>query len=606
MKQIWCPVISAIMGGALSIMFSGCGSGSSCSSSLEERSPGNLGPAVNSPANDFATVVLPQGELLFTSDRHQDDEGFPVERVFRSTRVQGIWERAEELGSTSSDRMNEGTPAPRGEEHEVIFARSHDERKGGCGGADLFSARVESLTIVAEKNLGPRVNSSAWDAQPAVTPEGTLLVFASDRQGGRGGTDLWESRKEKNGEWGKAFPLPSPINSPGNEYSPSLTTYQRWICLVFASDGQPDGLGGLDLYYSLSEDGVTWTAPTNLSTVSSLFNSPADDAFPSFARARDTLYFASTREGGCGGFDLYAAPFALPSRRLEGTVRDSTTMKPLAFPSTVEIRSAEGGERRYTIAADAPGSTYSAAIPPGEYDLVASATECYPGTHTFVTIPPEGTTRKDLYLIPRPHEIVARIDLRSATIPFFVTGYYRLNTPDNLTRLRELLQGRLKGVRYIVTEEANSRQYDRYAAIVEQLFQDSIQMPMLREVFPKFRPGQGDYLQISITGYADPRDIAPGSLYVEDDVEFDRPSGQKAIIARNSPMNNLVLSQLRGYYAMRYIDSILATGSSSYKEYRRTNTIRYVVEGAGVDRAEIQYPARRRVRVEVTLKSGTP
>ena len=237
---------------------------------------------------------------------------------------------------------------------------------------------------------------------------------------------------------------------------------------------------------------------------------------------------------------------------------------------------------------------------------MAEAGECYPGTPTHVVIPPEGETHTDLYLIPRPHETVARIDLKSATIPFFVTGYYRLNTPENLLKLRDLLKGRLKGVRYIVTDEANSRDYDRYASIVARLFEDSIRKPMLREVFPKFRPQFGDYLQISITGYSDPRDIAPGSQYVEDEVEFDRINGEKTTILRNSVMNNFVLSQLRGYYAMQYIDRILGEASSSYKEYRRTNTIRYVVEGAGVDRADIEFPARRRVRVEVTLKSTSP
>ncbi|MGL1900655.1 MAG: hypothetical protein OCC49_00875 [Fibrobacterales bacterium] len=68
-------------------------------------------------------------------------------------------------------------------------------REGGYGGYDIWRARFdkEKRTFGEPINLGPSVNSSANDFRPIVIEYSVqnLLVFSSDREGGKGGFDLY-------------------------------------------------------------------------------------------------------------------------------------------------------------------------------------------------------------------------------------------------------------------------------------------------------------------------------------------------------------------------------------------------------------------------------
>jgi peptidoglycan-associated lipoprotein len=73
--------------------------------------------------------------------------------------------------------------------------------------------------------------------------------------------------------------------------------------MIFVSD-MAGGQGGNDLYYALYDgNSETWGSVTNLG---SDVNSPDDEMFPHI-RSNGDLYFASNRDGGMGGLDIYHA-----------------------------------------------------------------------------------------------------------------------------------------------------------------------------------------------------------------------------------------------------------------------------------------------------------
>lgn len=74
------------------------------------------------------------------------------------------------------------------------------------------------------------------------------------------------------------------------------------LTMYFASD-RPGGYGGFDLYYSVFKNG-TWTFPSNLGHQ---INTAGDELFPSVATVNgvDVLYFASDGRLGLGGLDIY-------------------------------------------------------------------------------------------------------------------------------------------------------------------------------------------------------------------------------------------------------------------------------------------------------------
>ena len=112
-------------------------------------------------------------------------------------------------------------------------------RENGRNSFDIYVAYRLSDTSWSEPvNLGAPVNTDGWEAQPAVSADGTRLYFASTREGGRGGSDIWFSyllRREADGRQLWSQPRCLYFNTGGDEMAPFL--YFDNKTLFFASDG---------------------------------------------------------------------------------------------------------------------------------------------------------------------------------------------------------------------------------------------------------------------------------------------------------------------------------------------------------------------------------
>ena len=81
---------------------------------------------------------------------------------------------------------------------------------------------------------------------------GRLMVFASDREGGHGGFDLWYSLYDAQG-WSEPVNFGDEINSEYDEFRPVVVSTEDGFfmndLMIFSSD-RPGGKGGFDLYYA--------------------------------------------------------------------------------------------------------------------------------------------------------------------------------------------------------------------------------------------------------------------------------------------------------------------------------------------------------------------
>jgi hypothetical protein len=139
---------------------------------------------------------------------------------------------------------------------------------------------------------------------PAINQEGTIIYFSSDKSGGYGGTDIYQS-KFQNGSWTKPVNLGAKINTAGNELFPSLDAEGT---LYYSSNGR-GGLGGLEIF---RVDPVT-SQPEN---VGHPINSSADDFGIVWEADLESGYFSSNRTGRDRIFkfhrDLQLAKAAVP------------------------------------------------------------------------------------------------------------------------------------------------------------------------------------------------------------------------------------------------------------------------------------------------------
>ncbi|MBX7227412.1 MAG: hypothetical protein K1X55_15365 [Chitinophagales bacterium] len=158
---------------------------------------------------------------------------------------------------------------------------------------------------------------------PAVNADGSVLYFSSNMPGGFGGYDLYEV-KQVNGVWGKPKNLGEDVNTKYDEVLPFIRQDGILKNHLYFSCNNPDGFGGWDIYecsYELDK----WT---NTEILPPPINSSGDDKSIVFDLNNYSGYFASNRNGGAGGYDIYRfEPYDL---KLEVSAVDKSNA-PLGF-----------------------------------------------------------------------------------------------------------------------------------------------------------------------------------------------------------------------------------------------------------------------------------
>ena len=168
--------------------------------------------------------------------------------------------------------------------------------KDGIIKLQIFSAEKVRDTWSNVKQL-PFNDKESNACHPAISVEGDMLYFSSDRPGGHGGMDIWVSRRLGD-EWGEPVNLGPEVNTEGEEVFPFVHADGS---LYFASNSHV-GFGGLDMF-STKKVGDSWSKPNNLNPP---FNSENDDFGFIIDRDKKNGYFSSNRVGGFGEDDIFS------------------------------------------------------------------------------------------------------------------------------------------------------------------------------------------------------------------------------------------------------------------------------------------------------------
>ena len=105
----------------------------------------------------------------------------------------------------------------------------------------IILTSANSVPIFKESVL----SSNSNDKCPSIN--GNIIVFASDRDGGYGGYDLYYSQFINN-QWSTPVNFGDKINSSSDEYRPITFSFFNYFDLMIFSSNRPGGKGGFDLY----------------------------------------------------------------------------------------------------------------------------------------------------------------------------------------------------------------------------------------------------------------------------------------------------------------------------------------------------------------------
>lgn len=181
----------------------------------------------------------------------------------------------------------EGSPFASSDGLTLFF---FSDRNGGSGSRDLWQAtRASTLDDFANPALVPGVNSAAMELLPWLSADGSTLWFVSTRNGGSGGSDIWEAvRSSPSGSFGAPRPR-ADLNTSAREEGFTLSADELTVILASTRDG-----GDLDLFIGTRAERSADFGPL---TLLGELSSPQDDMDPFLSADGRELYFVSSRDG---------------------------------------------------------------------------------------------------------------------------------------------------------------------------------------------------------------------------------------------------------------------------------------------------------------------
>ncbi len=209
----------------------------------------------------------------------------------------GVWSRPEVVEGGLNTEHDEGAAAFTPDGSTMYLARA--VRQDWPTTVEIYTSSRSEAKWSAPQKYEITADTLSNYTDPAVSPDGKWLYFASDMPGGQGGTDIWRiNLKDKHGTLENLGPQ---INTKGNERCPNMRTDSL---LYFSSDGHP-GMGGLDLFVAKlqprQEDDKFSLDRWEIENLGVPMNSTGDDFGITFGTGESGLF--SSNRGDARGYD---------------------------------------------------------------------------------------------------------------------------------------------------------------------------------------------------------------------------------------------------------------------------------------------------------------
>ncbi len=323
--------------------------------------PQNLGENINTPGREYFPSITVEDELVYTVQLQVGQKG--QEDLYSSRYLDGVWQRGTALPNINTAR-NEGAQSISADGNLLVFTVCN--RPGDLGSCDLYYARKVNGRWTAPQNMGAPINTGNWESQPSIGPNAQTLYFVRGGARGQGDKDIYKATLQKDGTWGTPQPVTA-LNTAYHEGSPSIHPDGR--TLYFSSEGHP-GMGGYDLFLSRRQADGTWGKPINLGYP---INTSEQEEALAVNRKGTVAYLASNRAGGMGSMDLYWFDLPetvrpMPITYVKGRVLHAHTKVPLSANVELVDLNTEQVISRLRTPKD---GQFLVCLPVGEYALRA-------------------------------------------------------------------------------------------------------------------------------------------------------------------------------------------------------------------------------------------
>jgi len=275
----------------------------------------NLGAKINSVHDDEGAVFFnDEKDIFFTSKRNpfasanEFTYGKEFEQIFVSKFENGEWELPNLLSSLN---LFEGSFVEASAQVSIVAVDKDEKSMILYKNETLFETSLSNGTWSEPKAFPNSINlKKTLQPSACFSDDGKTLIVISNKEGGYGGRDMYNSKKDENGNWGELVNMGSILNTEQDEDTPFLIGDD---ILYFSSKGH-SSIGGYDVFFSKYKNGK-WGNPQSLGIP---INTPQDEiAYIRSKKDPKMAYYASARIDGYGYKDVYRITAYFETRKRE-------------------------------------------------------------------------------------------------------------------------------------------------------------------------------------------------------------------------------------------------------------------------------------------------
>jgi len=322
--------------------------------------PINLGASINTPISEYwASLTADDSILVYTSSDRQTNS---QEDLYFSVKQNGKWLKAKRISEPINSELSEGAQTISADGKTMVFTACL--RKDSYGSCDLYISEKKGKNWSKPVNIGAPINGNYKETQPCLSSDGKTLYFISNRPGGKGKFDIWMSQLDANKKWKQPINLGDSINTTEDELAPFIHYDNN--TLYFSSEGHL-GMGGSDLFLSRKNENGEWQKSINLGyPINTHFN---EESLVINANG-DFGLISSNMEGGFGQKDIYQFTIPEPIRPgksifIKGLVYDAKTYQPIS--ADIAISNYEGNKVLTTLSDELTGEFLVSLTPNNSY-----------------------------------------------------------------------------------------------------------------------------------------------------------------------------------------------------------------------------------------------
>ncbi len=348
----------------------------------------NIGTPINTKHSEYVPVITPDESMLIYTYRGErskggllgpdgkpDPDGHYYEDIMISYKLGDDWLDPESIGDNINTVGHDASIALSVDGQTLFIYKQNKTDRG-----DIYVSKLEGENWSKPEKLKGEINTEEWEGSATLTSDGKTIYFASEREGGFGGRDLYSATIQLDGSWAEVKNLGPVINTRFDDDAPFIHPDRR--TMYFSSKGH-NSMGGYDIFYTyLSEEG--WDEPEN---VKYPVNSIDDDRYYVLSADAKTGYYSTSGRSELGTHDIYTvSPGHFGKRPILALVVGVTQADGEPVEADITVTNDKTGDVEGKFKSNSSSGKYMLALTPGNKYKIAIEVEGYETKIDYIDI----------------------------------------------------------------------------------------------------------------------------------------------------------------------------------------------------------------------------